>query len=462
MLEKKERPLAGETAATLANLSKDQTYPSPVDKSNGDGRVPAVFVKDGKAFANSRDVAAFFGKRHDHVTRDIAALVAQEPSLVNGRAPNFGETLYEVPGPNGATRSERCFDMTRDGFTLLGMGFTGPQALKWKLRYIEAFNALEAQQQKAPAILDPAQFLPIAIEYASKLLEVGHRAEVAERKATEETARAEAAERTVAAAMADVRANARLSNAEGGMIPTDAANAMRVSRDDMIAFMCRCSSRWTYRQGRHGRLRPFRDKVKNGLLRVEPRKREGKNGKEIAYPQLVITPKGLVQLAKELEGAGMKPAPIYLVAAQQELDLKAESKLAISAPADPHKRHGRIPGSKNRWTIADVCEWLSSQLADGPRGGSELRRLAQEAGLNSSPLYRACKVLGVVREDRPGVTRNSQGGSPEKLWSLPQKEDPIQTKGDASPNIEEQGQGQPQIQNKQGKPGGWLSRFIGG
>lgn len=34
--------------------------------------------------------------------------------------------------------------LTRDAFSLLVMGMTGKAAIMWKLRYIEAFNALEA------------------------------------------------------------------------------------------------------------------------------------------------------------------------------------------------------------------------------------------------------------------------------------------------------------------------------
>lgn len=37
----------------------------------------------------------------------------------------------------------KCYLMTRDGFSLLVMGFTGQKALEWKLRYIEAFNEME-------------------------------------------------------------------------------------------------------------------------------------------------------------------------------------------------------------------------------------------------------------------------------------------------------------------------------
>ena len=36
----------------------------------------------------------------------------------------------------------------RDGFTLLAMGYTGPEAMRFKLAYIEAFNALEAELQR--------------------------------------------------------------------------------------------------------------------------------------------------------------------------------------------------------------------------------------------------------------------------------------------------------------------------
>ena len=35
--------------------------------------------------------------------------------------------------------------MNRDGFSLLAMGFTGKEAVEWKLKYIEAFNAMEQQ-----------------------------------------------------------------------------------------------------------------------------------------------------------------------------------------------------------------------------------------------------------------------------------------------------------------------------
>lgn len=105
-----------------------------------------VSIQDGGVFANSRDVAAKFGKQHKDVLRSIDQLIAWEPSI----ARNFALNAVEVEVGFG-TRKDRAFDMTRDGFALLAMGFTGKSALKWKLRYIEAFNMMEERLRAAPA-----------------------------------------------------------------------------------------------------------------------------------------------------------------------------------------------------------------------------------------------------------------------------------------------------------------------
>lgn len=38
--------------------------------------------------------------------------------------------------------------MTRDGFSLLAMGFSGEKALCWKIKYINAFNKMEAELKR--------------------------------------------------------------------------------------------------------------------------------------------------------------------------------------------------------------------------------------------------------------------------------------------------------------------------
>lgn len=106
---------------------------------------PELVVHDGIITTSSLQVAHFFGKRHTHVLRAIKNLLAETP---DGYAPNFGLIQTEVDLGNGRTRKDPAFRMTREGFMLLAMGFTGKEALRWKLAYIAAFNRMEAELQK--------------------------------------------------------------------------------------------------------------------------------------------------------------------------------------------------------------------------------------------------------------------------------------------------------------------------
>lgn len=67
-------------------------------------------------------MAAAFGNRHDNLTVDIHHLLKSQEVIAHGW---FKETDAETSGGKGATRLYRTFDMTRDAFTLLVMGWTG-------------------------------------------------------------------------------------------------------------------------------------------------------------------------------------------------------------------------------------------------------------------------------------------------------------------------------------------------
>ena len=112
---------------------------------------PSVSIHSGRPATTSLEVAKFFGKRHDHVLRDIDALLSQLPE--NSLQPNFGETYQEQETPLGV-KQVRMFILYRDGFMLLVMGYTGKKALGMKLAYIEAFNRMEEElaRQKESAI----------------------------------------------------------------------------------------------------------------------------------------------------------------------------------------------------------------------------------------------------------------------------------------------------------------------
>ena len=102
--------------------------------------LPVVSEFDGQPMTLSTDVAAYFGKHHFHVLRDIDKILATCPPSCKS---NFGCTWTRIPGPRGGFREERAYRMTKDGFTFLAMGFTGEKAAEWKWNYIAAFNAME-------------------------------------------------------------------------------------------------------------------------------------------------------------------------------------------------------------------------------------------------------------------------------------------------------------------------------
>lgn len=125
----------------------DENMPTTGQNSNQ----PVVFERDGRVFASSRDVAECFEKRHDNVMRDIDNLLKD----INSSKLRSG-LFQQIMIPDGQGIDRRAFDMTRDGFMLLAMGFTGSRAMAFKLRYIEQFNAMEAALKAQTALPDAA------------------------------------------------------------------------------------------------------------------------------------------------------------------------------------------------------------------------------------------------------------------------------------------------------------------
>lgn len=102
-------------------------------------------LKEGEFLTvTSRDVAEDFGKRHDNVVRDIENLILGLGSPQNS-AGLFVESSY-VHEQN--KQMYKQYFLTRDGFSLLVMGFTGADALQWKLKYIKAFNTMEKELKR--------------------------------------------------------------------------------------------------------------------------------------------------------------------------------------------------------------------------------------------------------------------------------------------------------------------------
>lgn len=100
------------------------------------------FITENTPAVRSDILAEHFNRSHKNVLRDIAKILSKCPESF--RRLNFEPMFIDVKIGNGATRKDRAYLLTRDAFSLLVMGFTGAAAIQWKLRYIEAFNALEA------------------------------------------------------------------------------------------------------------------------------------------------------------------------------------------------------------------------------------------------------------------------------------------------------------------------------
>lgn len=105
--------------------------------------------KDNQPLTNSLLVAETFGKDHRNVLRDIKNLI-EGGVLKNEQTPMFEETTYMSEQNK---QSYPLYVMNQDGFTLLAMGFNGKKAMEFKLKYIEAFNAMKKQiEQSKPSV----------------------------------------------------------------------------------------------------------------------------------------------------------------------------------------------------------------------------------------------------------------------------------------------------------------------
>lgn len=117
-------------------------------------------TQNGEPVASSRQIAENFGKEHKHVLDVVKNLVAENSAAKS----MFYETTFENRG-----KQYPMYLMTRDGFTLLAMGFTGKAALEWKLKYIAAFNAMEKELAAKP--LSRAELMAQALIAAHEELE---------------------------------------------------------------------------------------------------------------------------------------------------------------------------------------------------------------------------------------------------------------------------------------------------
>ncbi|EGJ7391811.1 Rha family transcriptional regulator [Campylobacter coli] len=91
-------------------------------------------IKENKVFINSLDLAKVFNKNHRHILQ-----TTKNQPQNDFTESNFILSTYK--DKKGELRP--CYNLTRDAFSLLVMGFTGQKAYKWKIEFIKAFNEME-------------------------------------------------------------------------------------------------------------------------------------------------------------------------------------------------------------------------------------------------------------------------------------------------------------------------------
>lgn len=135
-----------------------------------DNEVFVARTENNSMYTTSKDIAEKFNKQHKNVLQAIRDLAAGNSAAKN----MFYETTYENRG-----KQYPMYLITRDGFSLLVMGFTGADALEWKLKYINAFKRMEEiirnelntlKQQQTPQ-RGTKEFMALALLDAQKIIE---------------------------------------------------------------------------------------------------------------------------------------------------------------------------------------------------------------------------------------------------------------------------------------------------
>ena len=94
-----------------------------------------ITIQKDHPITTSLRVAEAFGKRHDNVLQRVRMLDCS----AEFSARNFAAAEYV----DGQQKPRPAYEMTKDGFMFLVMGFTGSKAAAIKESYIAAFNMME-------------------------------------------------------------------------------------------------------------------------------------------------------------------------------------------------------------------------------------------------------------------------------------------------------------------------------
>ncbi len=243
-------------------------------QSGGAERQPIDRMVDNEVRADSRDVAAYFRKRHADVLRAIRELQCSDEF----RRCNFASfKINDLPG-----EVTSHVTMTKDGFAFLVMGFTGAAAAVFKEAYIGRFNAMEAELRArspldAMAVLsDPAALRSLLLANTEKVLALQGQVEEQAPK---------------------VQAYDRIAEADGSLCIRDAAKSLQIRPIDLTNYLV--ANRWIYKRAGTKEWSAYQSRLLTLHLRHKVATVPHDDGHDRIRTQVRITPKGLARLAEE-------------------------------------------------------------------------------------------------------------------------------------------------------------------
>lgn len=217
---------------------------------------------------SSREIAELTGKRHDNVTRDILAMLADL---------KVDALRYEDIYRDARNREQVQYLLDREHVDCLLTGYSAPLRMK----VIRRWHELEQQAPKIP------QTLPEALRLAADLADQNNSLRLV---VQEQQPKVEALERIAASS--------------GTMCLTDAAKHLGVRRAALIQWMK--EHRWIYRREGCAHWLAYQPRQQNGLLDHKVTViGVQENGDRRLASQVRVTPKGLALLAEKITGASL-------------------------------------------------------------------------------------------------------------------------------------------------------------
>jgi len=141
-----------------------------------------VFIQNHQVITDSLTIAEMFSKDHNKVVRDIENQISKlkEAGEEKWGVANFGATQYQHPQNKQLYPK---YNLTEDGFAIVAMSYTTPEAMKMKVKFIQEFKRMKEYIQKQEQLSQDPITLALESALETRKQVQGIQSEVIEMKA---------------------------------------------------------------------------------------------------------------------------------------------------------------------------------------------------------------------------------------------------------------------------------------